>query len=160
MAGQHADGVFTLLHTTADKAAAQQGFATAVMQPLGKPEAFALLQTNAPARQNTGQLAHIGLRIATIKAQRVQFHQFASVVFIDPAHVTLRLVQIKQHGWMASAGQQHVLKLAQCIGANHVHNIVANKRPHRAFACKNIQVVEPELGHAGQHRVFKCRVAA
>ena len=90
----------------------------------------------------------------------MQLHQFAGVVFIDAAHIALRLIQVEQHGRVACAGQQQVLKLAQCIGANHIDHIVAHKRTHSALAGEHIEVVEPELGHAGQQRVFHRWVAA
>ena len=61
---------------------------------------------------------------------------------------------------MTRAGQQQVFKLAQRVGANHIDHIVADKRAHRAFANVHVQVVEPELGHARQQRVFKRWVAA
>ena len=61
---------------------------------------------------------------------------------------------------MAGAGQQQILKPAQCVGPDHVHHVMAHKRAHCVFAIKNIQVVKPEFGHACQQWIFNRRITA
>ena len=92
----------------------------------------------------------------------MELHQFACIVFIQatggavrtPATIchALGLVQIQQHGRMAGTGQQQVFKLAHGMGARHIHDVVPGKRSHGTLACINIEVVEPEFGHARQER--------
>ena len=103
---------------------------------------------------------HVVLGVAGVHAQGVQFHQLTRVVLVDAAHVALRLVQKIQHCGMARAGQQQVFESAQCIGAYRVDGVMANKRPYRALAGENIQVVKPELCHLGEQRVFNAGIAA
>jgi hypothetical protein len=173
---QHADGGLAFGRAAALKALAQQRLAAVVVQARRKAEAAGALRVHRPAREDAGQLAHIVLAVAAIDTQGVQFHQLTGVVFVESTAAAvgvggvgsdggafgyaLRLVQVEQHGRMASAGQQQVFKPAQCMGANGVEHVVAHVGPHRALACKHIEVVEPELGHAGQQRVLDIRAAA
>ena len=139
---------------------AHEALAAGVMPPVGKAKTFAARQIDRPARQNAGQLMHIALRVAAANAQRVQFHQFTRIVFVQATVAALRLVQVKQHGWMPGAGKQQVLETAQCVGPDGIDDVMADKRAHRSLADGHIQVVEPEFGHAGQQGMFQCRIAA
>ena len=103
-------------------------------------------------------------------AQCVEFHQFSGVVFIQtagalPSSSWLRadtepLVQVVKHGGMLGAGQHQVFKLAQCMGPGHIDGIVPCKRSHAALLLVNIEMVEPELCHSGQQRLFNIVAAA
>ena len=46
------------------------------------------------------------------------------------------------------------------MGAYGVDGVMANKRPYRALAGENIEVVKPELRHLGQQWIFNVGIAA
>ena len=157
---QQADSLLAFGLALVGKAAAQQRLVALVVQALGKTKAFAAPQVDRPAGENAGQLAHVGLGVAAVDAQRVQLHQLPGVVFIQAAVVALGLVQVQQHGRVLGTGQQQIFKAAQRIRADDVNHVMPDERPHGALADKHIEVVKPKLGHARQQRVFKRRVAA
>ena len=100
----------------------------------------------------------------------MEFHQLSGVVFIQtatalPSTSCLRadtepLVQVVKHGGMLGAGHDQVFKFAQCMASGHIDGIVPCKRSYAALLLVHIEMVEPELCHSGEQRLFNIVVAA
>ena len=100
----------------------------------------------------------------------MEFHQFSGVVFIQSAAALSRspglradtepLIQVVKHGGMFGAGQHQVFKLAQSMGSGHMDGVVPCKRSYAALQLVNIEMVEPELCHSGEQRLFNVVAAA
>src|SRR5258708_38836832 len=56
---------------------------------------------DGPAGKDFGNLGYIALRVAAIHAQRVQFQQFASIIFIEAAG-TLALIRTRRTRWIVA----------------------------------------------------------
>src|SRR5262245_51371543 len=62
---------------------AEDDLLTLVMQAGTKDEARVRLRHDRPSGEATRYLGHIFLRVSAIDAERVQFHQLATVIFVQ-----------------------------------------------------------------------------
>ena len=102
------------------------------------------LETNRhhrPTRERTRHFLHIGLGIATVHPQRVQFHQFTGIVLVGLAFAITLVVQIDQHGWAMGAGSEQVSKFAKRIWANHIAIIAGLQILAGVLLKENIEVI-------------------
>ena len=53
---------------------------------------------DAPSGQSAGCFPHVVLRVSAADAQRVQFHQFAAIVFVGLTRSVLVAIEINEHG--------------------------------------------------------------
>src|ERR1051326_4697905 len=92
MMRQHVQHLLAFFFTMLTDLAPQDIFIARLMCALIEPEAAAKLRFfNAPARENFGQFCNVFLRIAAVYAERVQFHDFSRVVFIQSARTVFGL---------------------------------------------------------------------
>ena len=130
----------------------------AIVMPVVAEVALACIQSKGaaavkgPAGQATRGLAHIGLRIAAIHAQRVQLHQLARIVLIRHilrigAHLVRLAIQIHEHRGRRRAGADEVLEVAQRVLANHIAIIARLQVNAVALLQVDVEVVRPELDH-------------
>src|ERR1051326_7137126 len=82
-------------------------------------------EAHRPASEDMSERGDIALRVAAIDAQRVQLHDLAGIVLVDPRHLSLLparagrhvapVVEIDQHGGMLRGGEQEFAELAERI---------------------------------------------
>ncbi len=99
------------------------------------------------------QLLHVLLRVPGTDAQRMQFHQFARVVFVGLALDVLRVVEELQHGRALQRGQQQVAESAQRARPDHVLLVGRRQQPHATFCGIHAEMVQPEPDHLFLERV-------
>src|SRR6266481_6134985 len=90
---------------------------------------------DAPPGQNAGQGDDVLLRVPAIGAQRVQFHDLAREVLIEPLPIAAgagtargsaeRIVEINQHRWVLCGGEQQVAETAQREGTDRLLLVIA-----------------------------------
>src|SRR5258708_742208 len=145
---------------------------------------------DGPASEHLGDFRDVALRVAAVHAERVQFQQLASVIFVQTAVLfalrvwvwsgettreatriapagairaprtrrntaSLRrvwshaqpVIQVKQHGWTLSGGDEQIFELAKNARTNDVLLVAGEQQTIEALAHIYIEVVEPEIGH-------------
>jgi hypothetical protein len=125
---------------------------------------------DGPAGEHARDLRYVGLRVAAVDAEGVEFHQLAGVIFVEafmdylPGAArggevgTLRcervgadaagVVEINEHGWAVRYGFKQVFKFAEGTWANGVALIADEVVRHLlVFAEVDVEVIEPEVGH-------------
>src|SRR5208282_6026919 len=114
---------------------------------LGKP----------PSGQNMRERDHVGLRVAAVDAQRMQFHQLARVVLVYSFELALRagaagrrvlpVVEVEKHRRMMRGRAQERAELAHRVRPNR--SLLERTRPYivQPFAGEDVEMVEPERGH-------------
>ena len=139
------------------------------MQARREAKALRLLGCYCPAGEQARQFVHVLLGIASMHTQRMQFHQFARVIFIQATALialhgavghALRLIEVIEHGRMAAARKQQFIEMAKHVRTNGVQHVVPHERLDGALVHRDIEVVEPEFGQAGQQGVFDIGAAA
>ena len=128
-------------------------------QPL--PRAAAKPGDGQPG-QYLGKGRDVGLRIAGTHPQRVQFHDLARQIFVEPRRLppparadavghrtvgpeTLRLIEIEQHGGMPHRRDQEIRKFAHDVGADRLELVIAGKTDHRQLVGRHGEMVGPEV---------------
>src|SRR5207247_2449921 len=100
----------------------------------------------------------VALRVASIDAERVQFHQLAAVVFVEAraaqprgnrnvlaGRLRLPVIEIEQHGGVTGGREQHVFEVSEDMRANRVAFEAGEQRAIRSFPVEYIEVVHPEI---------------
>src|SRR5208282_4097573 len=111
----------------------------------------------SPSGQNVREGDYVGLRVAAVDAQRMQFHQLARVVLVDPFEIALRagaagrsvlpVVEVEKHRRMMRGRAKQRAELAHRMRPNR--SLLERTRPYNVqpFAGEDVEVVEPERGH-------------
>ncbi len=105
----------------------------------------------APAGQAAGRFEDIVLGVAAVDSQRVQFHQFAAVVFVGSllrvGAAVLVAVEINQHGWGGRRGADQIAEFAQRMFANDLAIVGRLEIDAIPFFDVDIQMISPESDH-------------
>src|SRR5690348_1323620 len=128
-------------------------------------EAPALSRTvDGPAGEHLGQLDHVMLGISAVHAQRVQLQELARVVLVQSALSIRRfvvasasslrvgtdalpIVEIEKHRRGLGGGNQQITKLAQSVWTDGIALVGGGVMLVGVFVYKNVEVIEPEIGH-------------
>ena len=117
-----------------------------------------LVDPHGEAGEDVRQLDHVGLAVAAPHTERVQFHQLARVVLVDPSGEIQIVIKIAQHRRMRDRRAQKIGETPESRGAelvlivrNHFHDI--------ALLDVDIEVVEPEPRHPLFDRRVRIEVA-
>ena len=110
-----------------------------------------------PAGQDARQRDDIVLRVAAIGAERVQFHQLARIVFVDPSLAAvqalaagsgvLRVVEIEQHRRVVRGRAEKIAETSQRVGADRLGLVGADPQPVERLVREDIEMVVPEIDH-------------
>ena len=136
--------------------------------PLAGPHA-----TDAPPREDAGELDDVVLRVASVHADRVQLHELTSIVLVDspwrvrsaggsatprpvsqPRRAGVRadgtdVVQIEEHRGMTRRSEHHIGEAPQDVGTDGVTLIEPRQGDHRLLRRDgHAQVVRPERHEA------------
>ena len=113
-------------------------------------------RTDGPAGQDARQRDHVGLAVAAIDAQRVQLHEFARVILVQPLELAPRpraagrrvepVVEIEQHRRMLGGGAQEISEAAEQMRPDRLLDIGAGPQPVELLADEDVEVIEPEFG--------------
>ena len=99
------------------------------------------------AREHTGELLHVLLRVATVHAQCVQLHQLTGVVLVDVADGVLAVVEVLQHGRVFKGREHQVTKPAERVRPNRPLLVVGDEPAQVRFVLEDTEVVQPEPHH-------------
>ncbi|ESS38093.1 hypothetical protein P355_0132 [Burkholderia cenocepacia KC-01] len=117
---------------------------------------------DAPAGQCAREFRHVGLRVAGAHAERMQFHDFAREVLVEPAlrrriaclrtqrgrtvgADRTRLVEEHLHRGMLLDSDEHVLETAEHVRADRVAFEYARVRSHLPLVDRYREMVRPEM---------------
>src|SRR5579872_4000452 len=120
---------------------------------------------NRPAGKNARHLRNVGLGIASIHAQGVQFHQFAAVILIQAARGSIGLgwlawphtvslgvwpdaepiIEVVQHGRALGYSLHQIAEFAQRVGTDHITLVAGDEILVLVFVDKYVEVIEPEV---------------
>jgi len=117
---------------------------------------------DAPAGQRAREFRDVGLRVTRAYAERVQFHDFAREILVEPAPARriarfgtqrgravradrARLVEEELHRGMLLDGDQHVLETAEHVRADRVALERARIGRHRPLVDRYREMVRPEM---------------
>ena len=70
-----------------------------------------------------------------------------SACFVGSGPHAEPVIEIEEHGRALRRGHQQIFKFSQCVGTNDVTLVAGDQEPVGAFADKDVEVVEPEIGH-------------
>ena len=126
---------------------------------------------DGPAGDDPGEARDVGLGVAAVDAERVQFEDLAREVLVEAASAIaaglavgadrLRVVEIDQHRGVLLDGLQHVAEAAEHVRADRLALEAAGHDPHGgALAGRDAEMVGPELHQPLDERcVGRCRMA-
>ena len=121
----------------------------AVLVPLGvETEPTRLAVCDGPSRQQPGDLLHIGLVIAAVDADGVEFEEFARVVLdrlagpVDPRE---RLVEVEEHRRGLRRCGEHVGEPTRRMTTDHVAVVGRLVERARVVVHVDVEVVRPEV---------------
>ena len=142
---------------------AEHGLVAAVVHARPEDETGVVARTlDRPAGERARHLGDVRLRVAAVHAERVQLHQLARVVLVQPrlpatlgaprGHGEVRpggepVVQVEEHRRMARAGADEVGKAAQRVRADDVALVGRDVPADVALRGEHVEVVEPEVDH-------------
>ena len=171
--GQHVQQLAALHLAVLFDLCAQHRFRSALVALRREYKVSAELRPiDGPAGEHARHLRHVGLRVAAIHAQRMQFHQLARIILIQPGvgflfrigpprRSDLRalgrrrirphafgVIEVEHHGRTVRHGFKQILKLAQRPRPDYValeaHQVI---RHLLVLAQVHVEVIEPEIGH-------------
>ena len=139
----------------------QDKFFALVMHLVVVEEATALAGfVDGPAGEAARDLDDILLRVAAVDAQRMEFHQFTRVIFVQATLYFpvlgfgvqirlhgLKIVQVEKHGRTLGRGLKQGAELAEHVGADGVAVIRRDQEAVRSFVVVDIEMIEPEVRH-------------
>ena len=138
---------------------AEHGLLAVVVHALVEDEGAAALRLeDGPAGEAARRFGDVLLGVAAVHAERVQFQQFAAVVFVEAARALLAarlrsvrahglpVVQVEQHRRTLGGGFQQVFELAEDVRADHVALVFGDQVAVGALIEVDVEVVEPEIG--------------
>src|SRR5579862_5442176 len=86
IARQQIEDLLAIVHATAIDLAAENRFQPGIVKALIKHELrIPARLANGPAGKGASHLDDILLRVSAVHAKRVQLHQLAAIVFVEPA---------------------------------------------------------------------------
>src|SRR5215813_12801646 len=113
---------------------------------------------NRPTRKSARYRNHILLGIASVHAQRVQFHQLARIVLIETGppyplrhdHVIARdlrlpVIEVIQHRGMTGRRQKHVFEMSEHVRTNSVALVAGQQDSIRSLSVEYVKVIQPEV---------------
>ena len=124
-----------------------EGAAAHIQRPPLRFEFGCIAGVDARTSEDTSQLLHIFLRIASFDSERVQFHQLAGVVLIEVAGGILLIVEVLQHRRMLQGCQHQLAEMPEHVRTNRVLLIVADQPAQIALVLMDTEMVEPEPHH-------------
>src|SRR5262249_14749958 len=104
---------------------------------------------------------HVLLCITSADTERVQFHQLAGIVLVQPRpprsswqwrhwevitkYLGLPVVQVKQHCRMPRRCEQHVLEVSKNVRTDGIALITGQQQATGSLAIEHIEMVHPEV---------------
>src|SRR5665213_525195 len=152
------------LQSVFDAAAGRDGhtkyvfFALIVLTHVEFETTAALGLKNGPARETAGDFSYVLLGITAVNPKRVQLHQFAAIVFIQPLFALLTgagvgvrtrrlpVIEIEQHGRTLRGGEKQVFEFAEYVRPDDIALVTGDHQAVRAFIDIDVEVVVPEIG--------------
>ena len=178
--GQDVERHLAFAHAELCHFVAEPGLVALIVAPFVKREGLIAAHQGAlligPAGEHARQFRHVFLAVAAVHAQRVQFHQLARVVFIQPARLGLGrirrhhrnqraaplaggvavgigdpggevIIEVVQHGRMLRRRPQQVAEPAHRMRPDGVPFVAGHQRSIEPLAGKHIEMVVPEIDH-------------
>src|SRR5262249_11023149 len=113
------------------------------------------MPSHPPAGEGPSDLPNVVLCVATVDAERVELHQFPSVVFVRvPARVQLA-VEVNEHGGARRARSDGVAKAAERVGADALAIVDRLQPAALGLRRVDVEVVRPELDHDFEELAFR-----
>ena len=130
-----------------------------IMNPRLELEASALPgHFNRPTGECAGYVLHVLLGVAAVHAERMQFHELAGVIFVEPARRptspvlpvlvrrrTLPVIEVEEHRRTVGRRAKQVSKFPEHVGPDHVALVLGQIHARRSLAGKHVEVVEPKV---------------
>ena len=114
-----------------------------------------------PAGERARDGDDVGLRVAAVDAERVQLHQLAAVVLVEPRtprvgretsardllarRLRLPVVEVEQHRRVASRGQQQVAEPAEDVRTDRIALVAREQHAPLSLAVEHVEVIQPEI---------------
>src|SRR5262245_23152932 len=125
-------------------------------------------RADRPAREAPRDLDHVFLGVPAVDSERVQLHQLARIIFIQPRasrlrqriavgvelrrrrgllHLTQEVVEVVEHRRALRHCRKQVFESAERVGADHVALIRCQQPSVDVLLAEDVEVVEPEIDH-------------
>ena len=98
-----------------------------------------------PSRERARDVDDVLLRVAAVDAERVQLHQLAAVVFIQPSAAAQPVVEIEEHRRALRDRTEKIAKAAEDVGPDHVALVLQHHRLVVDLAGEHVEMIEPEI---------------
>ena len=114
---------------------------------------------NGPTGEAARDFDNVLLRVTAIHAERVEFQQFTSVIFVEAAFALgswfdgcvggdgFPIVQIKKHRGRFGGSLQQLTKSAENVRPNGISFVGRDQGSIRSFVDEDVEVVVPEVVH-------------
>lgn len=107
--------------------------------------------THGPSGEAAGDFHDVELGVAAVDAERVEFEEFARVVFIgalvEGAFLVAASVEVPEHGGAERGCAEHVGEASECVFPDDLAIVVDLEPGAVAFGDVDVEVVGPELDH-------------
>ena len=126
--------------------APEQQLVAIVMASRDELRHFAV-EVDAEAGEDACELLHVALGVAAVYAERVQLHQLAGVVLVDPVGGVLRVVQVDEHRRVQRRRAEQIAEAPERVRPDGALLVVRHQHPQVRLVLEDVEVVHPEPGH-------------